>query len=91
MTNRTIEFLFDHNDQAALEQATDTDGVLAAMGYLLQWNLSLPHVRLMITATDDLTALYYKDKPGPDRNGRWPRPDYVIAAVWHDDHFGMHS
>jgi hypothetical protein len=91
MINRTIEFLFDREDQAALEQATDPTEVLTAMGYLLQWNFSLPHVRLMITADDELKALYYKDKPEPDSHGRWPRPNYVIAAVWHDDHFGIHS
>ena len=92
MTNRTIEFLFDAEDHVKIEAATDAVKVDSAMGYLMQWNMSLSHVRIMIDARDpEITALYYMFKPEPDNRGQWPRPDYVIGAVWHGDHFGFHS
>jgi hypothetical protein len=93
MTNRTIEFLFDADDYLNIEMATDPLKVEGAMGYLMQWNLTYTHVRMIIRAGHDpeIVALYYGDIPEPDNRGQWPRPDYAIGAVWHGDHFGFHS
>ena len=92
MTKRTIEFLFDADDYLGIEMATDPLKVESAMGYLMQWNLTLTHVRMMIRSNDEIVALYYSDIPEPSPiDGQWPRPDYAIGAVWHGDHFGFHS
>ncbi len=93
MTNRTIEFLFDAEEQAKMELATDPYKVDGAIGYLTQWNLGQhSYVRISMSSRDlEIAAWYYINKPEPDARGQWPRPDYAIGSVWHGDHFGFHS
>jgi hypothetical protein len=67
------------------EQALDTVGREAfqnAIGYLTTWSLNHPRVVIYIEDECDLVAVY-KDETNTTQ--------YVIGAVWHDDHYGFHS
>ena len=81
---RNIEYAFDAVELNALHHATDYKQVESALGYLSSWNMSFPIVTIYISGDDEIRAVYYS-KADDKRAG------YVLAAVWHDDHFGFHS
>lgn len=85
---RTVQLDMNAVDMTELVQTTGTEEFNKALGYLSQWNMTFPYVRIAIASTTEpeLVAMYYQDS---DMEGR--RPGYVIGAVWHGDHFGFHS
>jgi hypothetical protein len=81
---RNIQYAFDAVELNAVHHATDYKQVESALGYLSSWNMSFPIVTIYIAGDEEIRAVYY-NKADDKRAG------YVLAAVWHDDHFGFHS
>lgn len=87
---RTVEIFIDADSRTKLEdmliKAVGREKAFpqlnAAIGYLSTWNLNYPIVKIWRGAGADLDAAYFD----ADRNRQ-----YVIGAVWHDDHYGFHS
>ena len=69
------------------EQCGGDEKIRDAIGYLSLWNWStFPHVNIVLMGNAgqmELIASYYKEEGG--------QLGYVIAAIWHGDHFGFHS
>ena len=83
--NRTVEFMLTREQVADVQDITGFEKFNAAIGYLSAWNMSFPQVSISGGVWDDnpeMTATYF------DAEGK---VGYVIGAVWHGDHFGMHS
>lgn len=78
---RTVEYCFNVDELQELKQKTDSEEVINALGYLSQWNFTFPRVAIHISG-EELIARYFT------ADGKC---GYVIAGVWHDDHFGFHS
>lgn len=84
---RTIQLLLSPEDLIEIAQALPGHNykpVWEAIGYLTSWApASYPIVRI------------YRDGNGPDLTAVYLKAncelDYVIGAVWHDDHYGFHS
>lgn len=73
------------DDNAMTQIAVDIgswDKLWGAIGYLSSWNTSYPYVTIFRDGGTDLVAVY-KDGAGVRQ--------YIIGAVWHDDHYGYHS
>lgn len=81
---RNIEYAFDAVELTALHHATDRNQVERALGYLSSWYMAFPIVTIYIAGDEEIRAVYYK-KADDKRAG------YVLAAIWHGDHFGFHS
>jgi hypothetical protein len=103
MSKRTVEILLSREDKAQLAQSTGCIESDAAIGRLVTWALpsegddeASRYAHVVIHGVDlngergqpELIARYYADKVQEER---MERPNYVIGAVWHGDHFGFHS
>jgi hypothetical protein len=85
MTDRTIELCIDAGTLATIAEITGNKKLCCAIGYLSQWNLSIPKVSIIggvYSGNPELTANYWR------ADGTFA---YQIGAVWHGDHFGFHS
>jgi hypothetical protein len=84
---RTIEMAIDAVTLTQISNITGNEKLFHALGYLSQWNMSLPKVRI--------NACMYESYGNPEIVATYWREDgsigYQIGAVWHDDHFGFHS
>lgn len=85
-------YLPDETDADRWEQLEnqcngDARAINLAIGHLSQWSMNTyPFVDINLQGRKgemELLAVYRKEKDG--------KPEYVIGAVWHDDHFGFHS
>jgi hypothetical protein len=84
MEFRNVEHQYSSDDFDTLARDTNTALVYRAIGYLSTWG-GFKCVRLQISVRDGLEITARYTNPGDLHAG------YVIAAVWHDDHFGFHS
>lgn len=83
---RNITLTLNAVDMTEIAEITGHDKLYTALGYLMQWNMTFPHVTIGGGSYDgapELYAIYRKELNGPI--------GYSIGAVWHDDHFGFHS
>jgi hypothetical protein len=81
---RIIELSLSQDDFSDIAEATgDRRELLNAIGYLMSWNLDVyPKVLIERDGETDLLARYYR------ADGKF---GYALGAVWHDDHYGIHS
>lgn len=84
MLDRKITLMLSSEDMLQIAESIRTwDKLWEAIGYLTAWNLSYPSVNIYRDGkTNDLVAVYRNEKD---------ERQYVIGAVWHDDHYGFHS
>ena len=82
--DRTVTINLTSEDMIQIAETIGTwDKLWAAIGYLTTWNLSHPNVVVYrAPKSPDLVAVYSDTKR---------HIEYVIGAVWHDDHYGFHS
>jgi hypothetical protein len=84
--DRIVELHVSANDLTTIAEAIQShEHVWTALGYLSTWNLTFPKVSIFRDGGSDSTdfiAVYYT---ATGERG------YVIAAVWHDTHYGYHS
>lgn len=80
---RTITCEIDSETMTAMAETTGNEKLYAALGYLMSWNETFPLVHIYATTGPEITAIYRREAEGP--------VGYAIGAVWHGDHFGMHS
>jgi hypothetical protein len=74
----------DISKDMLMDMAAQTDYIqlMDAIGYLSTWNMDYPVVDIFADGDTDLVAIYCDE---------YGKRQYVIGAVWHDDHFGYHS
>ena len=81
---RTITLNLDNNELTEIATSIESwDALWGAIGYLSAWNTSYPYVQIFRDSNSNDLVASYRDVSG-DRQ-------YVIGAVWHDDHYGYHS
>ena len=68
-------------DQTNMKEIVGREKFFDAIGYLSTWNMTHPSVDIYPDDTDMVAV--YKDEQG--------KTEYVIGAVWHEDHYGFHS
>lgn len=80
---RNVNISLDENDMISIAETIGSwEALFGAIGYLSTWNLMHPNVRIYRDGDTDLIAVY-SDAAG--------RRQFVLAAVWHADHYGFHS
>jgi len=80
---REVLIRMDSTQLTEIREAVGLAHFYGALGYLSQWNLTYGHVEITQDGDTDMVAVYRKTRSGP--------VEYVIGAVWHDDHYGFHS
>lgn len=83
---RNIDMFLDATKITEIAQITGHAALNQALGYLMQWNLTYPYLRIaggVYGGNPELIASYKSHALG--------NVEYAIGAVWHDDHFGFHS
>lgn len=81
--DRTINLGISQSELTKIAEAIGSwDKLWTAIGYLGTWNHEYPIAGIFKDSDTDLLCIYR------DGNGRG---QYVIGAVWHDDHYGFHS
>jgi len=79
---RIVTIHMDAVAQQLMQVETDITEWYRAIGRLSTWNMTFPTVNIYPDGETDMVAAYFDEKG--DRQ-------YVIGAVWHDDHYGFHS
>lgn len=80
---REVLIRMDSTQLTQIKEAVGAQHFYEALGYLSQWNLTYGHVVITQDDTTDMVAVYRATPGGP--------VEYVIGAVWHEDHYGFHS
>jgi hypothetical protein len=80
---RDIQLLMSSEDILQIAESVGSwDKMWTAIGYMATWNTTYPTVKIMRDGGSNMVAIYYRHND--DR-------EYVIGAVWHEDHYGFHS
>ena len=80
---REVLIRMDSTQLTQIKEAVGPSHFYSALGYLSQWNLTYGHVEITQDDTTDMVAVYRATPGAP--------VEYVIGAVWHEDHYGFHS
>lgn len=78
---RTIDFMIDAEDEAAILHVVPRDEYERALGYLTRWaGDTYAHALIYspVPKEGELVAVYRHEKADTP-------PDYVIGAIWHED------
>lgn len=81
---RAVDYRVNAEQYTQIAAITGAEKLNAAIGYLVQWNMTHPRVIIYVAggAGIELVAVYIR---ADDTSA------YAIGAVWHKDHFGFHS
>jgi hypothetical protein len=82
--SRIIELNLTQNDITQINETIGTwQELWKIVGYLSSWNTdSYPKVVIERSGDTDLVAHYYREDG---------KIGYTLGAIWHDDHYGIHS
>jgi hypothetical protein len=80
---RTVNIFLNSVQIAEAIEATDREKFYRAVGYLCTWNPTFPIVDILSDREKTDLVAVYRSNDG--------KIGYTIGAVWHDDHYGMHS